>query len=761
MESGSRSFGLGELRLINSFMRPQRRSNRCHSTLLLVALALPATAFGQAEEALRNDQKTMRLVRLPAAPVIDGRLDEDVWSQATLVEDLHQIDPVEYVEPSERTSVRVFYTEDALYVGARLWDDEPDAVTARILRQGERISGEDMFYVMLDPFHDRRNGYRFAVNPNGVRDDYIYQNTNEQLRDWEGIWSAAATQDEYGWIAEIEIPFKTLSFDPRNDEWGINFIRHIARKGEWTGWVSRNRNANPSIAGVATGLSELEQGVGLDIVPSVSVRGQKSYFPSNTQTDTEPSLDVFYKLTPSINASLTINTDFSATEVDDRQVDLSRFSLFFPEKRAFFLRDSDIFQFGRLGPGGGFSSGPTFSRPSLENGRPFFSRRIGLGATGTPVDIEYGGKLSGRVGRWSMGALAIRQDAFEDVDATDIFVGRAAANVLAESSVGVIMTSGDPRSNLDNSLMGVDFRYLSTRVPGGRELLGDAWYQKSDTDGLDGDDEAWGLRLQTPNRVGFRGGIGIKEIQNNFNPAVGFVNRSGVRDQTLELGYTHWPRDSYFRSVFWGVDVQRIELLTGGLQTQIITFRPLELENDTSDSIDLRYTANKEVIVDPFEISEGIFILPGAYAYDEYGFDVGTGGQRKLSGSFTYRTGDFFDGQKETLGGSFSWAPSRRFRTALSYDVNDVELPQGDFTVRLVTFRTDIVFSSTLSWVNLIQYDNVSETAGINSRLHWIPEAGREAFIVLNHNLQDVDRDGSFRSIDADLTLKFNYTFRF
>jgi hypothetical protein len=213
--------------------------------------------------------------------------------------------------------------------------------------------------------------------------------------------------------------------------------------------------------------------------------------------------------------------------------------------------------------------------------------------------------------------------------------------------------------------------------------------------------------------------------------------------------------------VFGGVDWQRIDLIGGELQTQVITFRPFEIETRTRDTLKLRYTANKEVVTEFFEISEGVVIAPGEYSFDDYGFDLTTGPHRTLSGSFGYRSGEFYNGDRLMLRGALTWAPSRYFRAGVSYDFNDVELPQGDFVVRLATLQADIVFSSTLSWVNLIQYDNVSETMGINSRLHWIPEAGREAFIVLNHSLQDLDRDNSFKSSQADLTLKFSYTFRY
>ena len=736
---------------------------------LLCLLAIPCLAFAvsseragaQTDDANNLGEKTVQVVHTENIPIMDGLLRDAVWSEAAIVEDLHQINPTEYAPPSVTTRIYLLYTEDALYVGAQLNDDEPELMSAKILRQGESLQGDDWFAIVVDPFHDRRNGYRFNVNCNGIRSDVLYQNTTQQQANWEGIWQAAGRQNEDGCSVEMRIPFKTLSFDPENDVWGVNFMRAVPRRSEWIGWVSRNRSINPSISGTITGLENLEQSSGLDVVPSISLSGNRLFSPSVTETSQDASLDLFYKLTPSLNGALTINTDFSATEVDDRQVDLSRFGLFFPEKRAFFLKDADIFEFGRINGTAGFGGGPTFSRPSKENGRPFFSRRLGLSATGEPADIDYGGKLSGRIGRWNVGALAIRQAAFGEVDATDVFVGRAAANVLSESSLGVMVTSGDPRSNLDNSVVGVDFRYLNTRLPGGRTLQGEAWFQQSDTTGLEGDDQAFGLRLQIPNSTGLRAGLGIKELQQNFNPAVGFVNRRGIRDETLELGFTHRPLNRSLRSIFGGVDIQRISRLDGGLQTQVVSLRPLELDNNSRDNFDLRYTQTKEVITESFEISSGVVIPPGEYSFDEYGFDLATGSQRTFFGNFSVRAGDFYDGERLFVRGGLTWAPTRNFRTGVSYDVNDVELPYGDFIVRLASLRAEIIISSTMSWVNLLQYDNVSETVGINSRFHYVPQAGRDFFLVLNHSLQDFDRNDSFHSGQADLTLKANYTVRF
>ena len=257
------------------------------------------------------------------------------------------------------------------------------------------------------------------------------------------------------------MPFRTLNFESSNPTWGFTVERTIQRNQEGIAWVSYNRQLNPAAAGQITGLAGVQQGVGLDVVPSLVSRQQKDFETGVTTSDTEPVLDMFYKFTPALTGVLTLNTDFSATEVDDRQINLSRFSLFFPEKRDFFLQDVDIFSFGGL----------------ERNGIPFFSRRIGLSEERTPVGIDVGAKLTGRVGRWNVGVLNIREEAHGDVDSSNLFVGRVAANVLRESSVGMIFTDGDPNSNIDNSLVGFDFRYQNTTLGDGKAIQGELWYQ--------------------------------------------------------------------------------------------------------------------------------------------------------------------------------------------------------------------------------------------------------------------------------------------
>ena len=301
------------------------------------ALAAGGARAQELESTTPDGRKTVRIVRTATPPVIDGKLDDAVWQQAGLITSLHQIRPGDGTPPSEPTEVYLLYDDDNFYIGARMHDSDPSLIVAPTFRHGQGLGPDDRLVVIFDPFNTGRSGYRFETNANGVRHDALYTNVSSFQQDWTVIWETEATIDETGWVAEMAIPFKSLPFDPSIDTWGFNFGRGIRRRGEEMAWVSRNRTYNPSILGQVTGLEGMDQGLGLDVVPSMAVSRKKAFVTGATSSDTEPSLDVFYRFTPSLNGSLTINTDFSATEVDTRQVNLTRFNLFFPEKRDFFL----------------------------------------------------------------------------------------------------------------------------------------------------------------------------------------------------------------------------------------------------------------------------------------------------------------------------------------------------------------------------------------------------------------------------------------
>ncbi len=726
--------------------------------LLAVLACFAHSVFAQNNAGVENKQ--IHALRIDTPPVIDGILDEEFWSLAQPITDFHQIRPGDGTPTSEITEVRVAYTSDAIYIAAHMDDSDPELIATPTLRHGEGLGPDDRLIVILDPFNTRRTGYRFETNLNGVRHDALYTSISSFDANWSTIWDVGTSTYDNGWIAEIEIPFKSLPLDPTTEEWGFNFGRGIRRRNEEMAWVSFNRQFNPSIAGTLTGMRDMDQGIGLEIVPSLAVVDSKNYATDTNGDQTNPSLDVFYRLTPSLNAALTVNTDFSAVEVDNRQVNLDRFNLFFPERRAFFNNDADLFQFGNIGSFGNAAS----SDAAEQNGRPYFSRKIGIGGNGAPVDIDYGSRISGRVGRWNIGTLAIQQDGYGDVDPSTIFVSRISANVLAESNLGMIYTDGDPTSNLHNSVYGADFRYLNTRLPSGTALEGDAWYMQSDTPGLSGDNAAWGLGIRSPNNQGWKGGLGVKEIQNNFNPAIGFVNNAGIRDYRADVGYTMFRPGSYLQQVQFSVDAQRVNYIDGGLQTERVRYTIFEANNNTRDNLRLRISTNKEVVRAPFKVysepGRQVVIQPGSYQFNRRGFRMQTANQRPLSFLLNGGFGGYYNGTRNNIGTNVRYQ-ARKFIIEAGYEFNDITLPHGDFMTRLISLNSQYAFTSNLYWVTLVQYDNISEVIGINTRLQWIPKAGQEGFIVLNYNMEDADKDNDFRPLTRDLSVKFRYTFRF
>jgi hypothetical protein len=721
--------------------------------LIYFCLLLQTTFLHAATGTPEDSNKQITAVRVETAPVIDGKLDDEVWQQAAVIEDMHQVAPHEYALPSERTVFYLMYDKDALYVGVRAWDSKPEKMTARVLKQGEMLHIEDRVGIILDPFNDKRSGYMFELNPNGVRLDGLFNSPTEFRPWWDGIWEGEAEITGDGYTAEFAIPFKTLSFDVDDETWGMNVWRQVMHNDEKMGWVSHNRSYNPAASGEMLGMQGMDIGKGLDITPAVSMRRSRDIRADKSAYSLEPSLDIAYRITPSLNGQLTFNTDFSATEVDDRQVNLSRFSLFFPEKRDFFLKDSDIFEFGNTG-----------------NEGPFFSRKIGLSLAGEPIDLDYGGKVSGRLGQWNLGALAIRQSEFQSVDASNLMVARVSRNVLEESSLGAIMTYGDPTSNLDNILGGVDFRYLNTRLSNGRVISGEAWYQLTETDGLSGDNAAWGVGISMPNRNKWFGKLSYKEFQQNYNPALGFITRRGVRDSFAGIGYIHRPQGStWLREITTGIDVRHVTRLGDDkLQSQIILLKPVELVNFQGDRMQIRLLNNKEGLERLFmhpipakDVRNGksLALQPGLYNFNRYGIWFETSPARKIALRGELFDGGHYSGERLHLLGSVTWRPSRHFGLSGSYDFNAIEIQQQRFISRLITMKTDIVFSNTLSWTNLLQFDNISDNLGINSRIHWIPQAGRNVYFVINYNA--VDSENGFRSTASEITLKANYTFRF
>lgn len=346
---------------------------------VISSLKLSATSFPVFT--LKNTDSKLNISRTQTRPLSDGTLPPEAWLPVNEIGRLHQVFPKEYQEAALKSEIKILYDGDNLYIKAKLFDNDMANLSRNVMSKGQEIWQDDLFGIVLDPFNDKTNGYYFATNANGFKEEGLIANNRNYIGNWDGIWQVKSSVFDHYWSVEIAIPFKSLSFDANKDQWGINFVREVKQPEHIYYWTSHGNTSSPwapEHAGNVSPIYNLSQGAGLDIKLSASFSQQHS--PSSEQSNTiEPSLDITYKPTPAISTSLTLNTDFSATEVDQQQVNLTRFSLFTPEKRDFFLQGADIFEFGDIGT----------------NARPFFSRKMGLSKSGLPLDINIGTKITG------------------------------------------------------------------------------------------------------------------------------------------------------------------------------------------------------------------------------------------------------------------------------------------------------------------------------------------------------------------------------
>lgn len=691
-----------------------------------------------------------KILKIDEAPVLDGVLDEAVWALAPVIDAFTQVEPVAGAEPSQRTEVRLLYDEDFLYVGVDCFDDDPGAIIAQEMQRDAGLDSGDNFSFVIDTFNDQRNGYFFETNPLGARLDGVIDQGRDIRFDWDGIWFAEATVDDRGWHVEFSIPFKTVSFDPGSTGWGFNAQRFIRRTNEEIRWaaISSSRTvAALAEAGIIEGLTGMRQGIGLDAKPFVTATtsGDGSRYAQTTTI--EPGVDIFWKPDPSLTFVATINTDFAETDVDDRQINLTRFPLFFPEKRDFFLQDAGIFRFGGLG------------RTPL----PYFSRRIGIGSDGQELEILAGLKVTGRLDGFNYGVMDVQMKHDNELGDKNLSVMRGLWNVGSESTLGFIATNGAPLSTGDNSLAGVDYNYRNSTDFGADTLRANLWLQASVSSGdaVIGEHEggiAWGTRLEYESDD-LDWSLIAEQTGESFNPALGFVARHDIREYLARARQRWRPIGSVWRKIDLSVSLNTVTDLSNVIESQSAQFPRLSFVNDAGDGIDLDISVNREQLFEGFEIFDGVVIGPGDYWWASGGAGVFTSGGRPLSVSGSVRAGEFYDGRRNDYVVGGTWRPVANFRLSANYTINSVRLPAGDFTTRLARLQMNMAFSTSVSWNNTIQYDNVSDSVGLNSRIRWELRPGDEVFFVLNQGFDA--EDGRFRTLSTALTFKLGLTFRY
>ena len=695
--------------------------------------------------------------------VIDGSLDEAPWRTAPKIGDLVQRIPVAGAVPTEKTEVTLLYDKDNLYIGVMCYDSEPRRVLASQMAQDASLRADDRLEIVLDTFRDQSNAFYFSTNPAGVLVDGLVFANGETNDDWDAIWIVRTEQTDEGWSAEFAIPFKTLSFPAGETVWGFNTSRTIQRKLEenrWTGARFQTQFFQISEAGEITNLEGLTQGVGLDIRPFVAGRWLHRGANGDDAVVGKPGLDLFYNITPSLKLSVTANTDFGETEVDARQINLTRFSIFFPEKRSFFLQDAGVFNFATTGidpPGGIPDTGAEVF--------PFFSRKIGL-LGGQEVPINYGAKLTGKVGRTEIGMLDVRTREVSNVDAKNLFVGRIKQNFLEQSYVGAIFTEGNPASPLSSSTIGVDMRLATSKFLGSdQNMVLNAFGLTSNTAGVSENNSSYGFGAQYPNDK-FDAQIQWREIQENFDPAIGFVQRSNVRMLRVAGSFNPRPKPSTgIQQMQHDIFYTRFTRLDNGLvETSNLYVTLVDWHLNSGDSLHSLFDANVtyERLFEPFEISTGVVLPAGEYRFTPWRIFVTSAQKRRIHGRVGFNFGNFWSGTAKMIETALTYKLPPWFSISLNTNQTFARLPQGNFVARIYSSQVNYAVSPFLSFSNLIQFDNRSGNLGLQSRVHWTLEPGNDVFFVFGQGwVQDLERGYDFRRQDSRLATKIQYTFRF
>jgi hypothetical protein len=724
--------------------------------VLLAWLSAVAPVSAQAQDILDSGRRVVRAERMHPEEriVLDGVLDEAVWTRAVSAGEFVQQDPVLGAEPTERTEVRFAFNRDHLYMGVICFDSEPDKLQGNTSKRDEFLSADDRFMWTMDTFLNQQTGYFFEMNPAGLMADALMGPGGSQNREWDGIWNARVRQSEIGWVIEVDIPFRSIAFDPNAPAWGVNFQRTVRRKQEellWTGYQRNQGLRRMANAGLLVGLNEMSAGRGFELRPYVSgylSNGPGREPPVPRDTDGDIGIDVAYNITPSLRGVATVNTDFAETEVDQRLVNLTRFPLFFPERRTFFLDGATFFDF------------PT---------SVFFSRRIGL-VEGQPQPIVGGGKLTGQAGAFDTGALYVRTADTDVQPAEDFLVGRVRRRLLQQSYVGAIYTLRNTYDGLDRPAQqtaGADFRLATATFRRNKNLSLTGYFAANSGDGGLGANSAFGATVEYPNDI-WEMSMEYSEVRENYDPAVGFTPRREFRRYNPEFRWNPRPktRHPYIRRMGFGLRPVLFTDLENDKQSVDWNLQPFRLELHSGDFFESGISPSHERLDEPFEISAGVVLPPGGYDFTRYSVFLNTANRRVVAFRPRVEWGTFYNGDRVEYGLGVDLRPRPGIRVNTTLEYNTVDLVQGSFDTTLIRSVIDTQFTPFMYLTNNIQYDSVSAVLGWQARFRWIVRPGNDVFFVYTHNwIDDMDpldpRQSRFRTLDQRTAAKAVYTKRF
>jgi hypothetical protein len=692
--------------------------------------AVVALTFSAAADAMEEPSGIAAATEVPAGAVtLDGRLDEAVWREARLLA-LTQQDPHPGAATPYATEVRVLADGQHLYFGFTNTDPDPGSLAVHTLQRDDDQDDDDHVTVVLDTFGARRLGYWFQVNAGGARTDGLNVNGNTD-ENWNGIWDAAVRRTPSGWTAEIAISAHSLQFSSDRTAWGLNVGRYVARHQlslRWAGITLDSDIFDLRRAGVLRGVGDMQRGLGLAVQPYALARYNSA--PGAGQSG-DVGIGIKYNLTPELEGIFTINPDFAEAEAEEGEVNLGRFSLFFPEKRPFFLEGSNLFEFGHglnIGDDGNLSTQFV----------PYFSRRIGL-VEGQVVPIDAGAKLIGHVGKFSIGALDVETSDTAAAPATNLAVARAAYDVNDELRIGTLLTHGDPRGLTDNTFAGLDGVWRTSQFRGNRNLAVSGWYARSSGDLAPGQADGYGASIEYPNDLWYAF-VKANEFGDALDPALGFLPRPGTRQYLGIALYRPRPQGGVFdwvRQFEFGGEYIQVDDLNGRPESKELALLPFRVTTESGYFFDPVFIADYEALNEPFTVAPGVTIPAGEYHFNQYILRGNTPESRPWVVDAELTAGDFYTGSIKSESVEVTWtSPDGKLRLGVMNENNFGNLPQGDFIIRLTQIDAAYSFTPDLSLATFVQRDSITDETGVNARLQWIIGPGREFFVVFNHGIE-------------------------
>jgi hypothetical protein len=742
MKAGAPLPGSGRRRLFSS-----------RSVLVAAVLLFGRGALTRAQAPAENGIPRVEATTVPGAIRIDGVLDEPAWQKAGVIADLTQQSPKPGEPTPFRTEVRILTDSRNLYFGIRCFDPEPSRIAVHTMQRDGNMTGDDTLSIVLDTLHDHRTGYLFEVNAAGARLDGLISdpNTRDPKLDWDGIWNVRTRRTAAGWTAEISLPAQTIRFVRASGVWGFNVQRYVAREQltlRWTGTTLDSNLLDMRRAGNLVGVQNLDQGWGLTISPYALGRYEDDHVTGHDFTQGQAGGDFAYHVTSQLDGVFTINPDFAEVEADTRQINLTRFPLFFPEKRPFFTDGANFFDFG-------LDLADYFT--------PFYSRRVGL-FDGRIIPITAGLKAVGRAGAWGVGALDVQTRDKYGVPGTNLGAARFTYDVNRNLRVGAIGTNGNPNGETSNTLAGLDAVWQTATFRGDKNLGLGIWTARNFGDVGPGQRGGWGFKAQYPNDL-----WDIETAYNDFgdalDPALGFLPESGIHQYRAFISYQPRPSGGLFsgiRQFFFELYPIVATDLHGEVDHWRLFTGPINFRTQLGDHFEVNYAPEYQRLTEPFEVAPGVVIPPGRYSFHRYRVQVESSDSRPLVLAATVWFGGFYGGHLTQIIGSASWAEgSGHLQLALDAENDYGYLPEGNFIVRLWQAKTVYAFNPNLILSAYFQYDSESRNLGMNARLRWTIQPGNDVFLVWNRGWKHPAETGSELLVPEvdQVILKVRWTF--